>query len=134
MFFKECPFCHRNILALLYPIHRMTHMRLKADGQMTDHITMRQEARFAGPLDNVPMVYEHSACGGHTRMPEEIIRSYLANPFLYGGESFCCGCGKYIPVTDLFWVETRQCLADYNRELKAEYLRTYGKPPRMTRV
>jgi hypothetical protein len=39
-------------------------------------------------------------------MPEEIIRSYLANPFLYGGGSFCWGCNDYVQEAELFWTET----------------------------
>jgi hypothetical protein len=62
-------------------------------------------------------------------MPEEIIRSYLVNPFLYSGGSFCCGCNGYMPYAELFWEETGQCLADYFRELQAEYLRVHGEPP-----
>jgi len=134
MIFTECPFRHRKIFSPLYGWHKRKHLQLKPDGQMTDHITMRDEARFTGPLDDVPQVYAHPVCGVQTRMPEEIIRSYLANPFLYSDGSFCCGCGTYISSTELFWVETGQCMADYNRELKEEYLRVHGKPPKKTRV
>jgi hypothetical protein len=61
-------------------------------------------------------------------MPEEIIRSYLVNPFLYSGGSFCCGCNDYLPYEQLFWVKTGQRLADYFRDLQAEYLRVHGEP------
>ena len=62
-------------------------------------------------------------------MPEEIIRSYLVNPFLYGGGSFCCGCNDYVPEADLFWTETGQNMAEYNQDLKDAYLRVHGEPP-----
>jgi hypothetical protein len=62
-------------------------------------------------------------------MPEEIIRSYLANPFLYGDTSFCCGCNDYKPYEELYWEETGDCLADYFQKLKDDYLKVHGEPP-----
>lgn len=62
-------------------------------------------------------------------MPEDIIRSYLVNPFLYTDCSFCCGCNDYVPLDELFWVETGESLEDYNRELQQDYLRRHGEPP-----
>lgn len=96
---------------------------------MTDHITVHPTGRYTGSLEGVPQAYRHPKCGGATRMPEEIIRSYLVNPFLYSGKSFCCGCNEYTPVAELFWIETGQCMADYNRELQEEYVRVHGEPP-----
>jgi hypothetical protein len=82
-----------------------------------------------GRLGGVPQVYVHLKGGVATKMPEDIIRSYLVNPFLYGGGSFCCGCNDYVSETELFWHETGQCLADYTRELQEGYLRAHGEPP-----
>jgi hypothetical protein len=62
-------------------------------------------------------------------MPEEIIRSYLVNPFLYSGGSFCVGCKSYVPYDQLFWIETNQSLDDYFRQLKQDYLKLHGQPP-----
>lgn len=62
-------------------------------------------------------------------MPEDIIRSYLVNPFLHNDYTFCCGCGDYILQNQLYWRETGQCLADYFRALQQEYIRIYGEPP-----
>jgi hypothetical protein len=78
--------------------------------------------------------YQHPACGAVTGMPEKIVRSYLANPFLYSGGSFCCGCIDYRPYAELFWVETGHCLADYFRGLQDEYRRTYGERPRRPHI
>lgn len=36
-------------------------------------------------------------CGTVTRMPTAIAETYAANPGYYGS-TFCCGCGKYLPV------------------------------------
>ena len=35
----------------------------------------------------------------------------------------------YVPQEELFWHETGQCLAEYNRELQEGYLRVHGEPP-----
>jgi hypothetical protein len=110
-------------------IHRAKHTKRLPDGQMTDHITVPPERRFEGSLKGVPRGYRHPRCGVVTGMPEEIVRSYLANPFLYASRSFCCGCNDYIPCAELFWVETGQCLMDYFRGLQEEYLRVHEKPP-----
>jgi hypothetical protein len=99
------------------------------DGQMTDHITVHPKGQYQGSLEGVPRGYRHPRCEVVTGMPEEIIRSYLVNPFLYSGGSFCCGCNDYVPEEELFWDETGQCLADYFRELQEEYLRVHGEPP-----
>jgi hypothetical protein len=74
-------------------------------------------------------VYAHPKCGVGTKMPEEIVRSYLVNPFLSGSGSFCCGCGDYVPEEELFWTETGQNVAEYQRELQEGYLREHGEPP-----
>jgi hypothetical protein len=129
MLFISCAYCHKKVFRLFYPSHRAKHTKAKPDGQMTDHITVHPEGRYKGSLKGVPRGYMHTRCGFATGMPEEIIRSYLVNPFLYSGGSFCCGCNNYMPYKELFWVETKQCLADYFRELQESYLRTYGEPP-----
>jgi hypothetical protein len=36
-------------------------------------------------------------CGTVTSMPRPIAETYAANPGYYGS-TFCCGCGKYLPV------------------------------------
>lgn len=125
--FIRCPFCHASVSVLWYPFHRLKHIRPLDDGQMTDHITVPPKERYPGPLDDVPQWYTHPACGGGTGMPEEIIRSYLANPMLYDDASFCTGCNGYIDARELFWDETGQSLRAYNDDLRADYIqRTYG--------
>jgi len=56
------------------------------------------------------------------------MRSYLANPFLYGC-MFCCGCGQYMATDELAWTETGQNMADYFQELQEGYLEVFGEPP-----
>src|SRR5687768_10785160 len=123
MLFVQCPFCHKKVLRFFYAKHRTQHTTPLADGQMTDHVTVHPTGRYKGSLAGVPQSYQHSLCGVVTGMPEEIIRSYLANPFLYSDKSFCCGCNDYVSKNELCWVETGQKLTDYTMQLRQEYLR-----------
>lgn len=129
MLFIRCAFCHQLVFRPFYASHKAKHTERLADGQMTDHITVHPSGRYQGSLEKFPQVYYHVKCGGGTGMPEEIIRSYLVNPFLYGGGSFCCGCNDYVSYDELFWVETNESLDDYFRGLKRDYIRRYGAPP-----
>jgi hypothetical protein len=53
-------------------------------------------------------------------MPEEIIRSYLRNPFLYMADAtFCCGCGTHVPDRECTWRETGENLQEYMDGLRA---------------
>jgi hypothetical protein len=96
---------------------------------MRDHITVEPSARYDGPLDDVPKWYTHEKCGAVTGMPEEIIRSYLANPFLYADRTFCHGCREYVPTRELVWNETGERMADYNDGLRSAYVQKHGAPP-----
>jgi hypothetical protein len=132
--FVRCAFCHKLVFHPLYASHRAKHTELRSDGQMTDHVTVRPEERYEGSLEGVPRAYRHPRCGVATGMPEEIIRSYLVNPFLYSDCSFCCGCNDYVPCAELFWVETGESLADYNHALREDYLRVHKNPPPRRKV
>ena len=123
--FVECPFCHKRILKILYSSHVQKHTRLKDDGQMEDHISMPESERYAGSLAGIPRSYYHPKCGVQTGMPEFIIRSYLANPYLYNDFTFCGGCGDYVHHSEVFWVETNESLLDYHARLRNEF----GPPP-----
>lgn len=129
MLFVRCAFCHKLVFRPLYPDHRAKHTALRPDGQMNDHITVHPNGQFQGSLKGVPRAYRHPRCGVATGMPEKIIRSYLVNPFLYDGGSFCCGCNDYIIYDELFWVENGQCLTEYFHNLQQQYLKEYGEPP-----
>lgn len=129
MLFVRCPFCHKLVFRPFYPGHRAKHTQLRPDGQMSEHMTVHPKGRYQGSLEGVPRGYRHPLCEVATGMPEEIIRSYLVNPFLYSDSSFCCGCNDYVPCEELFWIETDECLADYFEKLKEEYLRAHGEPP-----
>jgi hypothetical protein len=78
------------------------------------------DAQYAGPLDGVPRVYIHAKCGVATEMPEEFVRSYLADPWLYNDWVWCCGCNDNIRQQDLTWSESGERLSDYFGNLRAE--------------
>jgi hypothetical protein len=117
----RCPFCHEHIDANAYAAHEAEHMKLRPDGQQSEYVTLPPEQRSQGSLDGVPKVYRHVKCGGHTGMPEEIIRSYLENPYLYlADRTFCCGCGAHVPFSECVWVETGEDLQTYTDKLRAQ--------------
>jgi Fe-S cluster assembly iron-binding protein IscA len=125
MLFVRCPFCHKLVFRFWYRRHEAKHTERRPDGQMNDHITLPPTDRHDGALAGVPRGYRHPRCGVVTAMPDDIIRSYLVNPFLYSGGSFCCGCSDYMPYEELYWQETGQCLAEYFKQLQEEYIRTH---------
>lgn len=127
--YLHCEFCHHLTFLPLYWIHEQQHIKLLPDGQRTNHITIEPEHHYQGLLDRVPQVYFHPGCGTVTKMPEDIIRSYLVNPFLYNEYTYCYGCSDYVLQDQLYWQETGQCLADYFQELQQEYIRIHGEPP-----
>ena len=54
-----------------------------ASGQgATVDITVHPTGSYKGSLKVVPQAYRHPKCGVATKMPDEIVRSYLVNPFL----------------------------------------------------
>lgn len=116
----RCKFCHKYIEKEKYSAHCDRHLEVQPDGQQTDYVTLLEEERFQDSLENVPQVYKHKRCGETTVMPEEIIRSYLEDPYLFASdETFCTGCNKHVPQKECFWVETRENLQEYSDGLRA---------------
>ena len=104
-----------------YADHVATHRKLKPDGQLTDYMTLPQDEREGGDLAGVPSKYLHKKCGAITDMPEEIIRSYLKNPYLYlADETFCTGCGTHVANTECHWIETGVTLQTYMETLRSK--------------
>lgn len=131
--YVECPFCHQMVPKLEYARHEAQHTRLLPDGQMADHVTVRPNEQYQGSIGDVPQTYQHARCGGMTIMPEEIIRSYLADPFLYNDQSFCTGCNKYVSMRELYWLETGESLFDYQQQLRRDYIAQNRIPPQRVR-
>ncbi len=117
----RCPYCHEYVASTVYAKHEAEHTKLQPDGQQAEYVTLPSEERFDESLEGVPQVYRHNKCGTCTGMPEEIIRSYLKNPYLYlADRTFCCGCGKHVPWRECIWVDTGEDLQSYTDKLRVE--------------
>ena len=117
----QCDFCHKYIDKESYFSHTEQHLALKSDGQQTDYATLPEEEREHSDLKNVPRVYRHEPCQVATEMPEEIIRSYLVNPYLYSSDqTFCAGCNSHVPFRECVWTETNENLQVYTDRLRDE--------------
>lgn len=117
----RCRFCHEYIENDLLDAHIKNHQSLLVDGQQRDYVTLPPNERVDRELTDVPFVYIHTDCGVATVMPDEIVRSYLQNPYLYASDAtFCAGCGKHVPFADCIWTETKQNLQEYFDALRAE--------------
>jgi hypothetical protein len=116
----RCPYCHEWISSADYPAHEAEHLKPRPDGQQSEYATLAPEEREEGSLAAVPQVYRHGKCGASTGMPEEIIRSYLKNPYLYtANATFCCGCSRHVPFRECVWEETGEDLQTYMDKLRA---------------
>jgi hypothetical protein len=117
----RCEFCHEFIPQSEYAAHCAEHTKLRADGQQTDYVTLPEEDRDRSSLRDVPQVYVHGKCGAATGMPEDIIRSYLKNPWLYfADKTFCTGCGKHVQNKECTWAETGENMQTYMDRLRAD--------------
>jgi TPR repeat protein len=128
----RCPFCHRYIDEPAYPAHRAGHVKRRAEDRPADAAAVPPADGDAGDLAGVPAVYRHRACGAVTRVPAEIIRSYLRNPYLYSADrAFCCGCGEHFPLREYVWTETGEDLRSYTDRLRAARpeMKPGGPPP-----
>lgn len=117
----RCPYCHEMIDNGSLAAHTAQHRALQADGQQKDYATLPPEERYDKNLIGVPTAYVHGQCGVATRMPDEIIRSYLQNPYLYLADTtFCVGCGRQVPYAECTWSQTGENLQQYFDALRAE--------------
>jgi uncharacterized protein (TIGR02996 family) len=122
----RCEYCHAYVAGEDYPTHRAGHEELLPDGQQRDYVSLPPGERFQGSLEGVPRVYVHLGCGGRTVMQEAIIRSYLKDPFMYGGGVFCTGCGAHAPDREFIWKETGENLDAYMERLRAAARQTHS--------
>src|ERR1700754_103130 len=108
---ERCPYCHEYIESSEMAAHEAAHRELQEDGQQADYVTLPEDEREQGDLDGEPTVYIHRVCGEATEMPDDIVRSYLVNPYLYLADAtFCCGCGKHVPLRECVWMDTGEDL------------------------
>ena len=122
---KRCPFCHEYVEASEFDAHCAQHQQLREDGQQEEYVTLPPEDRSSESLNDEPRAYCHTKCGAGTQMPEEIVRSYLVNPYLYlADKTFCTGCGTHVPLRECQWIETGEDLQshiDRHRAAKPEF-------------
>jgi len=111
----RCEFCHKDIPSGQYKQHVAEHTKLRDDGQLTDYATLPESERSDdNSVASAPRWYQHSRCGGVTGMPEEIIATYLQDPWFYSSdETYCCGCQNHVPNSECTWTETGQNLQEY---------------------
>ena len=127
MIFKRCEFCHKYVFSLGFDAHVEKHLRLREDGQQTVYATLPEEQRrgVERAFRKAPRWYKHDVCGEVTGMPDEIIKTYLVDPWFYNHMTYCCGCENHVPESECYWTETGQNVADYKNELKM----AVGNPP-----
>ena len=69
--------------------------------------------------DPHPSVYVHEECGNATQMPSNIRANYLADPYFYGSDTICAGCG-IVSDRACYWVDTGENLHAYMKRLKKQ--------------
>ena len=121
---KRCPYCHQYVASSQFNAHCAWHEQIRPDGQQQEYLTLPPEQRSTQSLAGEPQVYIHRLCGAGTQMPEEIVRSYLVDPYLYlADKTFCTGCGKHVPLRECQWTSTGEDLQshiDRHRAAKPE--------------
>lgn len=71
---------------------------------------------------NEPREYVHHACGYTTIMPDDVIRTYLADPHAFGNTTFCAKCQREVPDSECTWVETGEQLRSYMTRLQQRHV------------
>lgn len=118
---KRCDYCHEYIESNQFNAHCAEHEHLQADGQQEDYAALPPETRTTQTLEGEPQVYRHSKCSVVTRMSEDIIRSYLVNPYFYlADKTFCTGCGIHVPSGECIWIETGEDLQAHIDRLRSQ--------------
>lgn len=74
-----------------------------ATGQHRDYWVLPEEERAKGFVRPVRNSYVHKTCGTETRMGQAISETYARDPKYYGA-TFCCHCGKHLPVSEFTWL------------------------------
>src|SRR4029079_1952613 len=66
-----------------------------------------------------PRQFVHEKCGATSRMPDDMVVGYLANPHRYNDWAYCSKCDGFVPHRECRWVETSEPLDAYFGRLKA---------------
>lgn len=101
------------------------HRELKENGQQKGYVVLSEEERAKGFIRPVRTSYIHKGqygeiknddgvkidearlggCGTRTIMSDAIAETYARDPKFYSG-TFCCGCGKHLPLNQFVWEGT----------------------------
>jgi hypothetical protein len=66
-----------------------------------------------------PRHFIHEKCGATSRMADEMVASYLANPHGFNDWAYCSKCDGFVPHRECRWSETNEPLEAYFGRLKA---------------
>jgi hypothetical protein len=66
-----------------------------------------------------PRQFVHETCGATSRMPDDMVSGYLANPHRYNDWAFCSKCDGFVPHRECHWAETGEKLDAYFGRLRA---------------
>ncbi len=66
-----------------------------------------------------PRQFVHETCGAASRMPDDMVAGYLANPHRYNDWAFCSKCDGFVPHRECHWAETGEKLDAYFGRLRA---------------
>jgi hypothetical protein len=129
--FAICPHCGRDVLYFLYSVHVVKHATVTAVRTKSVSVALPADERYVGPIHHVPRLYRHRVCGSWSTVPEDMVRSFLVNPFFYADRWECRGCKRLVPTAELSFAQTGECVLTYIQRLRADYLRRHGKPPKV---
>ncbi|WP_291988335.1 hypothetical protein [Luteitalea sp.] len=87
----------------------------RGDGQNQAYLVLSDEERAKGFVRPVRQSYVHvgaegasrRGCGALTTMGRAIAETYARDPQFYGA-TFCCGCGRHLPVAEFVWDGTSE--------------------------
>jgi hypothetical protein len=77
---------------------------------------------YVAPVRNS---YIHNTCGVKTLMATKFAETYAKNPKYYGS-TFCCGCGKHLPVSEFKWAKDGIVIGELGGEPGKDMLEDRG--------
>jgi hypothetical protein len=81
----------------------------------------RERGREGRPsYEKVPRVYYHPACGGSTRISDDIVRMLVSDPFRPITSTLCAGCRRDVRLHAVEWPETGETVAQFRSRLRWE--------------
>jgi hypothetical protein len=64
----------------------------------------------APPTKSPSRVYYHGECGGRTSVSGDDYAA-LDDPCTWVSQTYCCRCGRFVPLESVVWVDTGECVA-----------------------